>query len=98
MKSLRFSTEASLDIEEIANYIFELNPVAAYHFLDALEETCELLAQHPFLGRSRSELGEALRSFPVGNYLVFYTAASDDIYVVRVVYGGRDLPGEFRGA
>jgi len=98
MKSIRFSTEASLDIEEIGNYIFDLNPVAAYRFLDALEETCELLAQHPFLGRSRSELGEGLRSFPVGNYLVFYTAASDDIYVVRVVYGGRDLPGEFRGS
>jgi toxin ParE1/3/4 len=97
MKSIRFSTEANLDIEEIASYIFDLNPVAAYRFLDALEETCELLAQHPLLGRSRPELGKDLRSLPVGNYLVFYTAASKGICVIRVIYGGRDLPGIFRG-
>jgi toxin ParE1/3/4 len=97
MNSIRFSTEANLDIEKIANYIFDLNPVAAYRFLDALEETCELLTQHSLLGRSRPELGEDLRSFPVGNYLVFYTAASEGICVIRVIYGGRDLPGIFRG-
>jgi hypothetical protein len=33
MKSFHLSTEANLDIEEIANYIFDLNPVAAYRFL-----------------------------------------------------------------
>jgi toxin ParE1/3/4 len=96
MKSIRFSTEANRDIEEIANYIFDLNPVAAYRFLDALDETCELLAEHSLIGRLRPTLGENLRSFPVGNFLVFYTPASDGIDVIRVVYGGRDLPGVFQ--
>jgi toxin ParE1/3/4 len=96
MKSIRFSTEANHDIEEVSNYIFDLNPVAAHHFLDALDETCELLSEHPLIGRLRPALGENLRSFPVGNFLVFYTPASDGIDVVRVVYGGRDLPGIFQ--
>jgi toxin ParE1/3/4 len=97
MSSFRYSSDANSDIEEIVLYIFDLNPVAAHHFLDSLEETCELLAEHPLLGRSRTELGEGLRSFPVGNYLIFYTPAADGIDVARVIYGGRDLPGIFRG-
>ena len=85
MSSYRYSSDANLDIEEISFYIFDLNPVAAYHFLNALEETCELLAEHSGIGRPRPELGEGLRSFPVGNYLVFYTSSSDGIDVARVI-------------
>jgi toxin ParE1/3/4 len=96
MSSFRFSTEASLDIEEIGNYILGLNPIAADRFLAVLDETCELLAEHPGLGQLRPKLGEGLRSFPVGNFLVFYVAAPDGIDVARVIYGGRDLPGVFR--
>ena len=95
MNSVRFSTEANLDIEEISNYIFDLSPVAAHCFLDALERTCDLLAKHPLLGRLRPDLGENLRSFAVGRYLIFYTPATTGIDVVRVIYGGRDLPQAF---
>ena len=37
MSSYRYSAAANADIEEITFYIFDLNPVAAHHFLDALE-------------------------------------------------------------
>ena len=95
MRSYRYSSDANSDIEGIVLYIFDLNPVAAHHFLDTFEETCELLAGHPLIGRPRPELGEGLRSFPVGNYLIFYTMASDGINVARVIYGGRNLPAVF---
>lgn len=95
MSSYRYSADAHADIEEIVRYIFDLNPVAAHHFLDALEATCELLAGQPLIGRPRPELGAGLRSFPVGNYLVFYTPLPDGIAVARVIYGGRDLPAQF---
>jgi toxin ParE1/3/4 len=96
MSSCRHSAAADLDIKEIGLYLFNLNPVAAYRFLETLEETCELLAEHPELGRTRESLGAGLRSFPIGNYLIFYLIAPDGIRVVRIVYGGRDLPGIFR--
>ena len=95
MSSYRYSSDANADIEEITLYLFDLYPVAAHHFLDALEDTCELLAEHPLLGRLRPELGEGLRSFPIGNYLIFYTPSAHGIDVARVSYGGRDLPGIF---
>ena len=65
MKSFRISSEANLDIEEIATYIFELNLVAAYDFLDRMDETFELLAEFPLIGRLRPGLEVNLRSFPV---------------------------------
>jgi toxin ParE1/3/4 len=97
MSSYRYSSDANADIERLALYIFDRNPLAADNFLNALDETCELLAQHPLLGRLRPELGEGLRSFPVGNYLIFYLPGKEGIDVARVIYGGRDLPTQFKG-
>lgn len=95
MSSYRYSSEANADIEEIAFYIFDLNPTAANHFLDALDETCQRLAVNPEIGRRRPELGEGLRSFCVGNYIIFYTISKEAIEIARVIYGGRDLPRIF---
>ncbi|HEX4644879.1 MAG TPA: type II toxin-antitoxin system RelE/ParE family toxin [Verrucomicrobiae bacterium] len=97
MSFYRFSTQANLDIEAIANYISDLNPLAADHFLSKLDEICELLAKHPGLGRLRPTLGPGLRSFPIGNFLIFYVVKPEEINVVRVLYGGRDLPAAFFG-
>jgi toxin ParE1/3/4 len=95
MNSYRFSSDANADIKGIVLYIFDLNPVAAHRFLDSLEKTCELLAEHPLIGRPRPELGENVRSFPVGNYLIFYVPRAGGVDIARVIYGGRDLPGAF---
>lgn len=95
MNSYRNSSDANADIEKILLYLCDLNPVAANRFLDSLDETCELLAEHPLIGRSRPEFGENVRSFPVGNYLIFYVPRTDGIDIARVIYGGRDLPSAF---
>jgi toxin ParE1/3/4 len=95
MNSFRFSSDANSDVAGIALHLVGLNPVAADRFLGVLDETCELLAHHPLIGRARPELGENVRSFPVGNYLVFYVPRADGVDIARVIYGGRDLPGVF---
>jgi len=95
MSFYRYSSAANSDIEKISLYIFDLNPVAANRFLDQLEETCEMLVKHPLIGRPRPELGKNVRSFPVGNYLIFYVPGAEGIDVARVIYGGRDFPGSF---
>lgn len=71
MSSFRFSSAANTDIENIAQHLFDLNPVAAGHFLDRLDAVCDMLATHPLMGKSRYDLAENLRSFAIGNYLVF---------------------------
>lgn len=95
MSSYRFTTQANLDLEEIGLYICKRNPVAADRFLTRLDQTCELLAAHPSIGRLRPEFGEGLRSVPISNYLIFYQPDAAGIRVIRVLYGGRDLPSVF---
>lgn len=65
MSSYRYSSAAHADIEAITLYIFDLNPVAAGRFLDVLEETSELLATHPFIGRHDQNLAKACDRFPL---------------------------------
>jgi toxin ParE1/3/4 len=50
-----------------------------------------MLADNSKLGRERPELSEHLRSFPEGNYLIFYREWAGRIAIVRVLHGARDL-------
>jgi toxin ParE1/3/4 len=95
MSAYRFSQLANKDVAETAKYLFKLNPVAADRFLTRLDQTCELLAEHPGVGRPRPEFGEGVRSFPIGSYLIFYTPSAQGIDVARVLYAGRDLKEAF---
>ena len=45
----------------------------------------------PLAGRARPELLDELRSFPSGNYVVFYLPRPDGVEVVRVLSAFLDL-------
>jgi toxin ParE1/3/4 len=87
--------QAETDLDEIWWFIAQDNPDNADRFLDKIEERCQALAQFPHLGVSREELVPALRSLPVGNYLIFYLPIEDGIEVVRVLPGMRDIDAMF---
>ena len=46
----------------------------------------------------RGDLLKNLRSFPVGNYVIFYVPISDGIEVVRVMHGRQDIDADDMGA
>jgi toxin ParE1/3/4 len=51
-----------------------------------------LLARHPYIGRRRDELQTGLRSFPVGDYIVFYRITPDEkVLILHVVRGSRNI-------
>ncbi len=95
MPQLRFNAQARFDLDDIWRYIAGRSIERADGFIDRIEEKCRLLAENPMLGRSREELAPSLRSFPVGNYLLFYVPLEDGVEVVRVLSGARDLPSAF---
>lgn len=82
---------AKADLKEIWKYIARDSPDRADAFLRQLAQKMESLARNPFMGRERSELLPKLRSFPVGNYIIFYRPLSDGIDVVRVLPGAMDI-------
>jgi toxin ParE1/3/4 len=83
--------EADEDISEILAYIASDNFSAALAFYDRLIDLFEMLADNANAGRGRPELKEDIRSFPEGNYLIFYRLWAGKIAIVRVIHGARDL-------
>ena len=84
---------AEIDLIDLWLYISEDNARAADEVWSKLERTFRLLAESPRIGPERPELAAGLRSYPVGNYLVFYRPLEDasGIALIRVVHGARDL-------
>jgi len=56
-----------------------------------------LLTTYPHVGRRRDEdLRPGLRSFPVGEYVIIYRVAGDDVLILRVIRGSRDIAALLR--
>ncbi len=68
------------------------HPLNAERFLRRIDEKAASYASTPLAGTPREELRVGLRSFPVGDYLVFYQPIKGGIEFIRVLHGSRDLP------
>lgn len=86
---------ARLDLMEIWGYVAADNEGAADRLLDRIDEVLRTLSQQPMAGRERPELAAALRSFTVGNYVLFYLPVANGIDLVRVLSGYRDITPEY---
>jgi toxin ParE1/3/4 len=90
----RVSPQAEDDLDAIWLYVArESSSVeVATRLIETITARFALLAVSPYLGRSRSgEFGHGVRSFPVGEYLILYIVEAEEVYVLRVVHGKRDL-------
>jgi toxin ParE1/3/4 len=96
MPVVRRSRLAEEDYREIWHYIAYDNPAAADRLLRKIDAKLGLYAANPRMGTARDNLAPGLRSFPVGNYLVFYRITPEGIEVARVLHGARDLRAVFK--
>lgn len=95
MSLVRRTAQAQDDLVEIWVFIAEDNPSAADRFIETIDQKCRLLARTPELGQSREELAPSLRSFPIGNYTIFYRPLETGIELIRVLSSYRDIPSLF---
>ena len=97
MSLVTIRPQATLDVIDLAEYIAQRNVPAGRRFLDAFEQTTQLLCVVPTIGslcRARSRRMKGVRAVTIRgfrNFLVLYRATRDKVDVLRVVYGGRDL-------
>ena len=91
MSNYIITPQAEKDIDEILLFIAADNLEAAIAFNERLTNRFEFLADNAKSGRERPELKQDLRSFPEGNYLVFYREWAGIVAIVRVLHGARDL-------
>ena len=91
------SSQAEADLDEIWLFIATDNLSAADRLLDRISNAFVMLADNPLAGRERPELGRGIRSFPVGNYVVFYEGTANSVSIVRVLHGARDISPDDMG-
>jgi toxin ParE1/3/4 len=95
MPGFHIRPEAARDLDEIRRHIAENNPASAVRLIEEVIELFHRLAEFAMMGRSREELVPKQRSFPVGNYVIFYRPISDGVEIVRVLHGSRDIESLF---
>ena len=94
MNNLHLSYEAQNDLSDIKDYIAEdlENPQAAIATVSKITKTIRLLRDHALIGTPLSSIADVdsnYRFLVSGNYMVFYRANGNDIYIDRVLYGRR---------
>ena len=83
------------DLIGIGDFIARDNPVRALSFVAELEARMHQVAERPESFPARGDLHEGLRAARHGRYLIFFLPLDDEVRIVRVLHGARDLPGVF---
>jgi toxin ParE1/3/4 len=93
------SPQADSDLDSIWYYVAsESGSVEiADRLIDSITERFLLLANYPNIGRRRDDdLRPGLRSFPVGEYLILYRLQDEDVLILRVLRGSRNIEAMLR--
>ena len=92
MSRIWLSREARRDLDEIWLYVAQHQSLeAADRLIDSITERFPLLASRPGIGRRREEIDSGVRSFPVGNYVIYYRRRRGGLRISRVLHGTRDV-------
>lgn len=95
MNSLHLSQEAQNDLIEIKNYIEEelLNPSAALATVSKITKSLHILQTYAQAGTPLSSIADIesdYRFIVSGNYISFYRAYGNDVYIDRILYARRN--------
>jgi len=60
--------------------------------LKSFRDCFSLLARNPLIGRLRDhDLRPGLRSFPVAEFVVFYRVADNELLILHILHGSRNI-------
>ncbi|MFZ2988346.1 type II toxin-antitoxin system RelE/ParE family toxin [Ideonella sp.] len=88
---VRLSKRSEVDLEEIGDYIAMDSPMNAVRFIDELRVACQKIGHMPTGYQPRPELGEGLRSSTLKSYTIFFVVELDEVLVIRILHGARDI-------
>lgn len=90
----RVAPQAEAELDSLWYYVAKESGSIeiADRLIDSITERFLLLSRNPRLGRRRDEeLRPGLRSFPVGEYIILYRIEAEDVLILHVVRGSRNL-------
>ena len=87
--------QAVSDLEEIARYIESQSSSYASVVIAKILETVEPLSDFPFMGGViREDKSERHRHLICYSYRIIYRPEGEYVYVIGVIHGARQLPGD----
>lgn len=91
MAQVDLTLVARLDLREIWDYIARDSHYQADRLIERFTLKFEYLARHTGLGRPRPELADGCKSYPFGNYCLYFRVTEEGILVLRVLHSARDI-------
>lgn len=90
---IRLAPQARTDLDAIWLYVAceSGSQESATRSIVAITSKFALFASFPYIGKSlESELRPQVRTFPVGNHLIFYSVKTSEIRILRIIHSSRD--------
>ena len=92
MKTIKFSKQASQDIEEIYLYGFiNFGEEQADLYAFKMQEFLEMMRSNPEIGRLDTRVNPVIRRFDFENHVIFYDINDTTIVIVRVLHNSMDF-------
>jgi len=86
---------ARADLIDIGDFIALDNRSRAASFVAEIEATIVEMGERPGSFQKRDDLHKGLRHARHGRYLIFFIETGEEVQIVRVIQGSRDLPRLF---
>lgn len=93
-RPIRRSAQAEEDLIAIWHHIARENERAADRLLDRIDARCQQLETYPFSGAERPDIAPGIRHLVVREYLVLYRVDPEDVVILRVLHGRRNIGAE----
>ena len=90
----RLAPQADIDLDDIWLYVAKESGSLdiADKLIDSLTARFWLLSRYPYIGRRRDgDLRPGVRSFAAARYIILYRVEGEDVIILRVASGNRDL-------
>jgi toxin ParE1/3/4 len=90
---IRVAPQARADLDAIWLYIAQQSSSdsIATRIIASITDKFGLFARFPHLGKSlESDLRPHVRTFPVNNYVIFYSLKMGELRILRIIHANRD--------
>ena len=100
-RRLRRADQAIADVIDIVDYLEDFDPRLRARFVAAVDDTANMLLATPNVVHRQHFTDDIqhsdVRIVPVHgrsfrNYLVFYRADAEEVHILRILFGRRDIP------
>ena len=91
MLTLEWSDEALDDLDQLAEYIGERNPMAGARLLDRIETFAERLCHFPYMHRTGRAPGTR-EAVVTPTYMLIYRVTADAVEILSVVHTRQQYP------